>query len=94
MLIKSLIAGTAMVMAFGVGSAIADDSFDRTTITPQHLNLLSDGFLVNLQPMAAAQLEMVRGTWWPVNPNAAARVAVIHAGGNRGLGGSPPRGQQ
>jgi len=74
MRIKSLIAGTAMVLAFGVGSAIADDTVENTTVVPQ----LSDGFLMNVAPMTAAQLEAVRGTWWPVNDNAPGLVGALH----------------
>ena len=68
MRIKTLIAGTAMVLAFGVGSAIASDTVENTATAPQHLTLLSDGLLANVAPMPAAQLEAVRGTWWTINP--------------------------
>ena len=92
MRIKSLIAGTAMVLAFGVGSAIANDSVENTTIVPQ----LSDGFLMNVAPMSAAQLEAVRGMWWPLqNRSLGTRAEDIH---NLifpdALGGAVPRGLQ
>ncbi len=94
MRVKSLIACSAMVLAFGVGSAIAGDTVEKTTIVPQPLKLLSEGVLVNVAPMTAAQLEAVRGTWWPVQAHAAAIVTVVHAGNVLGLGGNPPPGQQ
>ena len=63
MSVKSFIACSALVLAFGVGSAVAGGTVEKTTIAPQNLNLLSDGLLAKAAPMLAAELQEVRGTW-------------------------------
>lgn len=68
--IKSLIAGTAMVLAFGVGSAIAAEPAEKTTIMPQ-----------GVQPMAGTELDGVRGTWGlpgPVDGSAGDNASFGH----------------
>ena len=88
MFTKSLIAGSAMVLALGIGSAVAAEPVEKTTIMPQ-----------GVQAMAAAELETVRGTWWPLNDIAIAasggRILVVHNGGDgapRGLTAKNPYG--
>ncbi len=91
MRIKTLIAGTAMVLAFGVGSAIASDTVENTATAPQHLTLLSDGLLANVAPMPAAQLEAVRGAWWLVQNLGGAAQDVVDYIHNTGNAGNDPR---
>jgi len=54
---KSLITCSAMVLAFGIGSAIAAEPVEKKSIMPQ-----------NVQAMTAADLEKVRGTWGMPGP--------------------------
>ena len=82
MFTKSLITCSAIVLAFGIGSAVAAEPVVKTTIMPQ-----------GVQAMAAAELESVRGTWWvvavPASAAGGAALAVvngIHNTGNPGNG--------
>jgi len=78
---KTLITCSAMVLALGIGSAIAAEPVEKKSIMPQ-----------SVQPMAAAELETVRGTWWPVNAKGpgAAIVNALHDCCNPGNGNGFP----
>ena len=64
---KALLGAT--VLAFSIGSAVAAEPVEKMSIMP-----------LNVQPMAAAELDSVRGMWTGPNPGG----KVIEWSPNRG----------
>ena len=93
MLFKSLIAGSALVFTLGVGSAIAGDTLDKTTIAPQNFKILSDGLLAKAAPMPAADRGIAPHFHNPAALPPRSFAPIVHPG-YRGTGrtGSPGSG--
>ena len=77
----------AMVVAFSMGSAIAAEPVDEATVTE---SVATTSIMPqNVQPMAAAELDTVRGMWDGKLPGAAGNGS--HGWSNYGGGeGCPP----
>ena len=75
---KTLITCSAMVLTLGIGSTIAAEPVEKKSIMPQ-----------SVQPMAAAELDTVRGTWGLGNETALIAAAGHHSHGHGVRAGTP-----
>jgi hypothetical protein len=78
MFTKSFITCSAMVLALGIGSAVAAEPVVKTTIMPQQV-----------QAMTTAELETVRGTWGLGSATALIKAAGHHSDGHRRRANNP-----